>query len=331
MPAKLYSPPHRATASSLLWRVAFIGGILMLTVGVLWLERDQLIDHTTRTHPDLVGIIYFTMVTVTTVGYGDIVPVTAFSRLVDTLFLVPIRFIVLFTFLGTAYGFVLRRLEGRYRMQRTVDKLDGHIIICGYGATARAAVRELLSGGHPPDQIVALDTDELALERAVGDGVIAIEGDATEEAVLRKVAVERATHIIICPGRDDSTVLIALTAHDLNPEAHIVATVRMRENIKLLQRSGAQTIVSPATAGGTLMAAATRHAHLVDTMLEILSVGGSMRVEERGVRSEEVGQRPSDIAGLAVVRVYRNGTAYDVGSLPVLEEGDTLVAIVKGV
>jgi len=212
-------------------------------------------------------------------------------------------------------------------MKRAVKRLKDHVIVCGYGAPGRAAVKELLLQGTPPEQVVVLDTDEEALRDAVETNVVAVDGDAAEESVLRSVAIDRAAFVIVCAGRDDTAVLIALTAHDLNPSATLIATCREEENVKLLQRSGANIIVSPAIAGGNLLAAATRRAHLVETMQDILSVGGTMRLDERRAEPEEVGKHPSELKNLSVIRVYRGNRHYNVGEFPVLEPDDTLVLV----
>jgi len=160
MAGKLYNPPEATTVRSLAIRAAFVSGMIATTVAVLWLERAQLVDHNTGEPPNLTSVIYFAMVTVTTVGYGDIVPVTTFARMVDTFFLVPIRFIILFTFVGTTYQVVLRRFQEEYRMKRKTEQLTDHIVVCGYGATGRAVVKELLLQGVAQEQIVAVDMRE---------------------------------------------------------------------------------------------------------------------------------------------------------------------------
>jgi voltage-gated potassium channel len=316
--------------ASLALRMGLVLGLVVFTVLVLYWEGNGLIETRTGNHPDFLGCVYFAVVTITTVGYGDIIPITTQARLIDAILLTPIRFIVLFTFLGTAYQLVLKRFQEEYRMKRAVDKLDDHVIVCGYGDTGRAAVQELLLQGTPPDQIVVLDEAEEALRDAAEAGVVAVAGDATRESELLSVAIGKAAHVIICAGRDDTAVLIALTAHDLNPKANLIATCRQEENVKLLQRSGAHTIVSPAFAGGNLMAAATRRAHLVETMQEVLSVGGALRLEERLVRPDEVGMSPSEIPEISVLRVYRGENHFNVAELPILNQGDTLVYVCAG-
>ncbi|MCL4216124.1 MAG: NAD-binding protein, partial [Candidatus Hydrogenedentes bacterium] len=198
MPAKLYTPVKLPGARNLGLRVLFVLGLLAAVVVVIYFEKGHR-DSRTGEAPDFLSCIYFAFVTVTTVGYGDIVPVTQTARLVDALFLTPIRFIVILIFVGTAYQLALKRLQEEYRMKRVVSKLTGHIVVCGFGTTGRAVVQELLLQGEIARQIVVIDEDEKRLAAATQLGVIGVLGDASQETVLKSVAIERAEHVIICP------------------------------------------------------------------------------------------------------------------------------------
>jgi len=307
-------------------RLVAVLGVLLGLVIIVYLEGG-LIDARTGGPPGFLDCVYFVLVTVTTVGYGDIVPVATTSRLTDAFLLTPIRFLVIFTFVGTAYQLVLKRFQEEYLMKRAVGKLSDHVIICGFGNTGRMAAQELLLQGATPDQVVALDTDEEALSEAATLGIVAIQGDATREHVLESVAIDRAVNVLICPGRDDTAVLVALTARDLNPNAHLIAMCIEEENVKALDRSGAHTIISRAATGGNLMAAATRRAHLAETMQDILSVGGALQLDERPVAPHEAGKHPTELKHMAVVRVYRDGRHHNVAQLPILQAGDTIVFV----
>jgi voltage-gated potassium channel len=241
--------------------------------------------------------------------------------------LTSIRVIVIFIFLGTAYQLTIKRFQEEYLMKRAVGKLDQHVIVCGFGSTGLAAVEELLLQGIDPSQIVVIATSDASLNEAADLGVVVVQGDASREATLRSVAAERAAHVMVCPGRDDTAVLITLTARDINPTANIIALCREAENVKLLERTGAQTIIRPSSAGGSLMAAATRRRHLVDTLQDMMSVGGALRLEERPVTSAEVGRRVGDLSGVLVVRVYRDAQHFNLPDFPVLEKGDTIVYV----
>ncbi|NIA13084.1 MAG: potassium transporter TrkA [Nitrospiraceae bacterium] len=329
MAGKLYTPVEPPTVRGLALRFGAVVAVLMVLVLVVHVEGG-LVDMHTGERPNLLGCLYFVLVTVTTVGYGDIVPVGTMSRLTDAFLLTPVRFLVIFTFVGTAYQVIIQRFREEYRMKRAVEKLQDHVLVCGFGNTGRVAAQELLLQGTPADQIVVLDTNELVLADAAEMGLLAIQGDPSREHVLQSVAIDRAAYVLICPGRDDTAVLIALTAQTLNPNARLIAMCLEEENVKVLQRVGADTIISRAAAGGNLMAAATRRAHLVETMQDMLTVGGALKLDERPVTHHEVGKHPGDIPGVAVLRIYRDGRHHNVSDLPRLRKGDTIVFVTAG-
>ena len=326
MAGKLYMPVKAPTLCSLVLRIGVVLAVLMVLVLIVHVEGG-LVDTHTGERPDLLGCLYFVLVTVTTVGYGDIVPVGTMSRLTDAFLLTPVRVLAIFAFVGTAYQLIIQRFREEYRMKRAVEKLHDHVLVCGFGNTGRVAAQELLLQGTPADQIVVLDTDESVLADAAEMGLIAVHGDPSREHVLQSVAIERATHVLICPGRDDTAVLIALTTQTLNPDARLIAMCLEEENVKVLLRAGVETIISRASAGGNMMAAATRRAHLVETMQDMLTVGGALKLDERPVTRDDVGKHPSEIPGVAVLRIYRDGRHHNVSDLPSLKEGDTLVFV----
>ena len=325
----LYNPPTFPTWRNVAIRGSVIVALLLVATTAMWYE-EGLIDHRKNEPPGYFDTLYFIIVSITTVGYGDITPVETRTRVTDALLLTPIRLVVIFTLFGTAYQLVFRRFQEGYRLKRIVEKLDRHTILCGFGGTNSAVASELLLQGTPADQIIVVESNETALQAATAMGFAAIKGDATKEGVLKTVAIERAAHVIISAGRDDTSVLIALTAQDLNPDCHIIAMCHEAENVKLLQRSGARTIVSSATAGGNLMAAATRRPHLAEVMKDLLSVGGALRMDERTVRPEEIGKHPDELPGISVLRVYRGKERFHNGDFPDLKPGDVLVYVAGG-
>jgi voltage-gated potassium channel len=130
-----------------------------------WMDRDGLRDNTDG-KVSFVDVVYFTMITVTTVGYGDIVPVTDRARMFDTFVVTPVRLFVWLIFLGTAYDFVLRRVWEKWRMRSLQRDLNGHVIVAGHGTSGTEAVVELLRRGKPHDAIVVIDPHADAVARA---------------------------------------------------------------------------------------------------------------------------------------------------------------------
>jgi voltage-gated potassium channel len=306
--------------------------ILILAVAVLlWFNREGLRDNSHPNRPlGLIDVFYFTVVSLTTVGYGDIIPVTPQARLVNAVLLTPIRVFLWTLFLGTAYELILQRYRERVGMEQLRQRLRGHTIVCGYGVKGRAIVTELLAHGHARDHIVVIDPDEVAAQEAAAEGLVALRGDASAEAILNAAVVERAGHVLAAPSRDDACVLICLTVRTLAPAVRMVAAAREEENVKLLYKAGADVVVAPSVSGGRLMATAVRQRAVTSFLEDLLEFGRGLDTGERVVRPEEAGRRVSDLPDLAdklVLGLDRGGERYPFHRLGqvTLQPGDVIV------
>src|SRR5688572_13458064 len=166
------------------WRLAAAIGLIGILILFHWLERGGLKD-THDGHVSLVDVIYFTMISATTTGYGDIVPVTDNTRLFDALIVTPIRILFLLVFIGTAYLFVARRTLEKFIMKRIQRSLKDHIVVVGYGTKNSRAVQELIDRGAEPESIVVIDHSEDRLLLAKALGCTILKADATRDATLR--------------------------------------------------------------------------------------------------------------------------------------------------
>ena len=169
--------------ASLALRVMLALTLISIALGGHWIDREGLRDNIDGTIT-FADVLYFTMITVTTVGYGDIVPVTQSARMFDTFVVTPIRLFVWLIFLGTAYDFLLRRTWQRWRMRVIQRQLSGHVIIAGYGTSGTEALRELIRRDVDPTGIVVIDPSERALEHAEECGAVVLEADATRNTSL---------------------------------------------------------------------------------------------------------------------------------------------------
>ena len=325
--------PEESPVPALLRRIGLAIGLIVATAILLWLDRDGLRDNA---HPDrpmgFVDVFYFTVVSLTTVGYGDIAPVTAEARLVNAILLTPLRVFLWALFLGTAYELTVLRLRLRQerRMNDLRDRLTGHVIVCGFGVKGRAIAGELLAHGHRPENIVAIDPSEPATADAAAQGFVALRGDASSEALLRAAAVERAAYVLAAPNRDDACVLICLTVRSLAPAVQLVASAREEENVKLLYAAGADLVVAPSVSGGRLMAAAVRQQAVPYFLEDLLAFGEGLRVAERVVRPAEAGRRATDLPDLAATLVLGVARGNDRHCFPdlvdyPLQPGDVVV------
>lgn len=325
----LHTPADLLPGRKLLTRLGIVLGLLCMVTAMLWLDRDGLHDQVDG-EVSFTDVVYFTMVTVTTVGYGDIVPVSTRARMLDALIVTPIRLGVWFLFLGTAYQLIIRRYMEGYRMAKLQATLNRHLIICGFGHTGLSTTKELMARGVRSDQIVVIDRQEERVRLAGSLGVSAFQADATQEAVLRDAAVDKAKAVIIAAGRDDSSALILLTARHLNPTVRIIASAKEEENVKLFKQGGADAIVSPATFGGYIIAAAVDHGHMVQYLDDLLTAGGNVALVERAVQPDEIGKTPADLKPDVLLRLYRGAAMVSLLELEqagCLQAGDIMVLL----
>ena len=283
-------------------------GLVLLLVAavflVFMLDRAGLRDNIDG-HISATDVFYFTMITITTVGYGDIVPVSDQARLIDAFFVTPVRIFVWLIFLGTAYQLVLQRLIEEWRMLRLQRELKDHVILCGFGHSGSIAAHELLLRGWTADRLLIIDPDREEVAKAADRGFVGIHGDASKEEILRIAGVQRAHSLIVSVGRDDTTVLVVLTARSLSSEVRIIASVREPENIKLVRAGGADEIVSPPRFGGFLMADAVDTHGTVDFVSELLSYRGDYQLVKREPRPEEIGKTAREVEGTVIIEIQR--------------------------
>lgn len=317
--------------TSIAWRVAAVLGLYAFAVAFHWFDREGLRDNFDQ-HISFLDIIYFTMISITTTGYGDIVPISPGARMFDALVVTPIRIFVIVIFIGTTYQFILKRTWETWRMAQIQKMLTGHIVVAGFGKTGSDAVNELIARGTDPACIVVIDGDGHALARAEEAGCNILVGDATRDQTLKDVRVERARTLIVATGRDDTSILVTLTARHLAPDVPISIIIKADDNEVPARAAGADTVINPVSFAGLLLAGSVEGAHVADYMLDLASVDGRVHLAERRVTMAEVGQPLSAITSGLGVRIYRQGKPYGFfeSQANALEEGDIIVEIIAG-
>lgn len=205
-----------------------------------------------------------------------------------------------------------------------------HTVVVGFGTKGRSAIRAVCSSGLKKDQVVVVDPSAAVVEAATAEGYEGIVGDATRGEVLRRAEVQRAGRIIIATQRDDTAVLVALTARQLNGRAKIVAAVREEENAPLLRQSGADEVITSAGAAGRLLGLSVLSPAAGRVMEDLIQQGAGLDLVERPVTKAEVGRGPRETDDLvvSVVRGHRN-LGYDDPAIGVLEPTDRLITIVR--
>lgn len=309
--------------------VAFF--LIGLVILIHWLDRAGLKDNYDN-DVSFLDVVYFTMISVTTTGFGDIAPVSDRSRLIESVLVTPVRIAVIFIFVGTAYSFVIKRTWEKWQMSRIQQGLKGHIVVLGFGTSGTEAVRELVARGTDPSCIVVVDSTEESLARAEALGCNVLNADATRDETLKDVHINRACSAIVSAGRDDTSILIVLTIRHLAPDVPISVVVRASDNELLARQAGANTVINPVSFAGLLLAGSCHGPHISAYLADLASSSGRVVLVERAVRPDEIGIALKDIKDGIGVRIYRDGTPYGFwdDETACLRAGDLVVIITQG-
>ncbi|WP_016700670.1 NAD-binding protein [Actinoalloteichus spitiensis] len=297
--------PHAGVSPlrSIARRLVVALAALLTSVVLVYLERDGYVDFTGG-ELSLLDCFYYASVSLSTTGYGDIVPVSTSARLVNVVIITPLRVLFLIILVGTTLEVLTERSRQTLRIQRWRSRVKDHVVIIGYGTKGRSAIAALMNDGVDVSELVVVDTDPRVLESAEAHGLVAVQGSGTRSDVLRMAEVHRARSVVIAPDRDDAAVLMTLTTRELAPHAQVVVAVRESENVHLLQQSGADSVVVSSETAGRLLGMATLSPSLVDLFETIISSEAEVVLAERALTPDEYGRSPRDLAEtvLAVVR-----------------------------
>src|SRR5690349_9678860 len=194
-------------------RLLLAVAILVGTVLIVYLDRGAYRDGNDPPlyRVNLVDAIYYTTVTLSTTGYGDIAPVAQHARLINAFVITPLRIAFLVLLIGTTLEVLASQGREMFRVSRWRKKMGAHVVVVGYGTKGRAAVDTLVNNGEDREAIVIVDPGATALQEAHADGLAVVSGDATRREVLRRAGVAEARQVIITTDRDDTNVLATLT------------------------------------------------------------------------------------------------------------------------
>jgi voltage-gated potassium channel len=311
-------------------RVAVAVGLVAFVAVLTYLGRDGYVDPADE-EVDLLDAFYYSTVSITTTGYGDVRPESDSARLVTTVLVTPARILFLILLVGTTLEVLAERTRATYRLARWRRTLKDHVIICGFGTKGRAAANTLLAHGLPPDRMVVVDEREAARSQATAMGLAAVAGSAATQGTLREAGIETAARVVVAVSRDDAAVLTTLTARELNPNATIVAAVREDENAHLLHESGASSVITSSSAAGRLLGLATTAPHITDVLEDLLSVGSGLDILTRPVTDEEVGPLVDLHSRNPVLAVARGGELmrFDDPRASELQRGDYVVILIS--
>jgi voltage-gated potassium channel len=262
--SKILNRPFLAV-SSLLFFMVIVG-----TVGYMLIEGWSFVD-----------ALYMTMITLTTIGYGEVKTLSPLGR-IYTIGLIIIGVatasyaITVIIELFTSQEF-LKQIRD-HRRRRELEKICNHCIVCGFGRLGRNLARELKTRSFP---MIVIDVREEVIEECHQLGIPAIYGNAADERVLREAGIDRARALVAAANSDAENVFIVLTAKGINQNLQIVTRCNSEGSIPKLEKAGADTVISPYVTAGRRIAQMLIHPNVVSFLDGILEFGDhQMRLEE---------------------------------------------------
>jgi len=311
-----------------IWRRVLIALLaLLFAVITVYITRDGYID-VRSTRMSLLDCVYFATVSLTTTGYGDITPYSESARLTNILIITPLRIVFIVVLVGTTLQVLTERSRQAWKIQRWRSRVRNHTVVVGYGTKGKSAVAAILDDDTAAKDVIIVDTDRAALDHASNAGLVTVHGDATRSDVLRLAAVQHASSIIIATSRDDTAVLVTLTAREVAPSVKIVTSVREAENQHLLKQSGADSVVVSSETAGRLLGVATTTPSVVAMVEDLLTPAEGLAIAERDVEQAEVGGSPRHLPDI-VLGVVRDGQLLrvDAPEVDAIEAGDRLLYV----
>jgi voltage-gated potassium channel len=198
--------------------------------------------------------LYMTVITLSTIGYGEVNPVSQIGR-IFTLILIVMGVGFFLYVIGNVVQFLvegrIRLVLGRHKLDKQISQLNNHYIVCGYGRMGRAFCRYLIQKGL---KFVVLEKNADRIPVMNTDHILYFAGEATIEENLLKAGIKRASNLIAALGTDADNVLLVLLAKGLNPELYVVARASQNASKKPLDTAGADVVVSPFDIGARRMA-----------------------------------------------------------------------------
>ncbi|MFF2128224.1 potassium channel family protein [Streptomyces olivochromogenes] len=325
LPRKVVERPIRQVFK----RLAMALFVLAATAFIVWIDRDGYHDNAAD-GVDFLDSLYYATVTLSTTGYGDITPVSDAARLTNIFVITPLRVLFLIILVGTTLEVLTERTREEWRLNRWRVALRDHTVVVGFGTKGRSAVQTVCATGLKKEQVVVVDPSAKAVDAATAEGYAGVIGDATRSDVLMRAEVHKARQIIIATQRDDTAVLVTLTARQLNRGAKIVAAVREEENAPLLKQSGADAVITSASAAGRLLGLSVLSPSAGMVMEDLIQQGSGLDIVERPVVKAEVGKgvRETEDLVVSVVRGHRV-LGYDDPAIGKLQLTDRLITIVR--
>ncbi|MFI4940577.1 MAG: potassium channel family protein [Burkholderiales bacterium] len=279
--------------------------------------------------------IYMTLITISTLGYGEIIPLhTLGARLFAGSMGIAGMGILTFLFTSLAVFFLEKDLDyslRRRRMEKSIGKLRQHYIVCGFGRVGRNAARELENTGR---HFVAIDPEQTNFDDNLEkfSNLLYLHGDASDDDFLIGAGIANARGLFAVTGDDSRNLMIIITAKQINPNIRVVARAQETRNIEKMRKAGADEIICPDFTGGMRMASAMVRPHVVGFLDEMLKSEKRIRVDEVTIPTEfpptRIGNLRLRNTDYVLLAVRAEGEwAYNPNDEYLLYAGNVLVAM----
>ncbi len=284
----------------------------------------------------LLEAVYMSLMTITTVGYGEVRRLSTNGRIFNSFFMLigaSTLFLAIGVITQTLIELEFNKYFSKRRAKRMIETLQDHYIVCGYGRVGRNAADELRRAGVP---LIVLERNEAKVETAMRSGLLGALGDATLDANLRAVGIERARGLIAALATDADNLFLVLSAKTLNPKLQISARVLEEEAESKMRRAGADTVLAPYNITGARLAQAILRPHVVQ-FLDFATIGlTNVGIEQVRVNEDSVCVRRSlaDLQirreiGVIVLAIRRSSgeMLFNPDATAAVNAGDFLIAM----
>lgn len=281
-------------------------------------------------HLSFLEALYFVIVTISTVGYGDITPTTTEGRVVS-LFLIVLGVFSVLAIIPVISSYLIQRGISRTLGIAGIKRLKGHVVVFRYNELAEQAIQELRSYGIP---FMVIEDEAEKLRKLQELGLNFVAGDATDERILRKASIDAALGIILTSREDAENAFVAMAAKELNPSLIAASRLEKSENSRLLKRAGVDYLVDPREAALNLLVKSVLSPYSAEfldriTIFRGISLG-QYRVEEASpLAGKSIAEtRLRSRTGASIVAVWKRGEL--ITSPPAdmpLEAGDVLLIL----
>ncbi len=316
-----FGPFWNVVAGSIFVFLVSIVGI----IGYRWIEGWNFIDS-----------FYMVVISLSTVGFMEVQPLSQAGRLFTALFI--LGGVGGFLYIAAAFTQMLvegrlQMLWGKRRMQKSIDKLNEHFIVCGYGRIGYVVANEIRKEGH---DVVVLEQDPELVQRIMADGFLCMEGDATDDQQLLAAGLKKAKALISALSSEAANVYVTLTARQLAPKLYIVARASELTHINRLELAGADRVVMPHLIGGTRMAQNVLRPTVInflelamrgqiDLQMEELVVTGKSELAGKTIMDSNI--RPRFNLIVIAIKKRDGEMVYNPGAKEMIRQEDTLLVV----